>query len=396
MAQRASGPWLPEPTVRADISRRLQALSDEMAAVALGEIAADHPWFDELDAEFRSWIGLVVRAGVDGFVDWFSDRLSPDGPTNIFAAAPRALMRRVSLQQTVDLFRSTITSVEEQLGHVMPDIDPAILEGAILRYSREVAFDAAEVYARAAESRGRWDARIEAQVMDAVIRGDVDDTVISRATALGWHSPTGVCAVIGDLPEHSGGTDDLRHAAAKVGLDLLAAPQGERLVVVVGGTFTGEDEALAVVESLLDHFGPGPVVVGPVVTSLSLAATSARAANSGRRAAPAWPDAPRPVSAEALLPERALAGDGHARRQLARDIYQSLADQGPDMLQTVAVFFDEGSSIEATARRLFIHPNTVRYRLGKVADVTGYSPHTPRDAYAMRLALTLGRLMLLP
>lgn len=396
MAQRASGPWLPEPTVRADISRRLQALSDEMAAVALGEIAADHPWFDELDAEFRSWIGLVVRAGVDGFVDWFSDRLSPDGPTNIFAAAPRALMRRVSLQQTVELIRSTITSVEEQLGHVMPDIDPAILEGAILRYSREVAFDAAEVYARAAESRGRWDARIEAQVMDAVIRGDVDDTVISRATALGWHSPTGVCAVIGDLPEHSGGTDDLRHAAAKVGLDLLAAPQGERLVVVVGGTFTGEDEALAVVESLLDHFGPGPVVVGPVVTSLSLAATSARAANSGRRAAPAWPDAPRPVSAEALLPERALAGDGHARRQLARDIYQSLADQGPDMLQTVAVFFDEGSSIEATARRLFIHPNTVRYRLGKVADVTGYSPHTPRDAYAMRLALTLGRLMLLP
>lgn len=164
----------------------------------------------------------------------------------------------------------------------------------------------------------------------------------------------------------------------------------------MGGTFTGEDEALAVVESLLDHFGPGPVVVGPVVTSLSLAATSARAANSGRRAAPAWPDAPRPVSAEALLPERALAGDGHARRQLARDIYQSLADQGPDMLQTVAVFFDEGSSIEATARRLFIHPNTVRYRLGKVADVTGYSPHTPRDAYAMRLALTLGRLMLLP
>ncbi len=393
MAQWASGPWLPEPEVRAEISRRLQSLSDEMSTVALGEITVAHPWFDELDADFRSWIGLVVRAGVDGFVDWFSDESSPGGSTNIFAAAPRALMRRISLQQTVELIRSTITSVEEQLGHVMPDIDPAILDAAILRYSREVAFDAAEVYARAAESRGRWDARLEAQVMDAVIRGDVDDTVISRATALGWHSPPGVCAVIGDIADQSGATEDLRHAASRVGLDLLAAPQGERLVIVVGGSFTNDEEALAVVESLVEHFGPGPVVAGPVVESLALAATSARAASAGLRAAPAWPDAPRPVSAESLLPERALAGDGHARRQLAKDIFAPLAEHSSDLLSTVSVFFDEGSSIEATARRLFIHPNTVRYRLGKIADVTGYSPHSPRDAYALRLALTLGRLM---
>lgn len=393
MAQRASGPWLPEPQVRAQIAQGLQAVSDEMATTALADISSTYSWFGELDAEYRSWIGLVVRAGVDGFVDWFSDKPTPDGPTNIFAAAPRALMRRISLQQTVELIRATISSVEDQLRHVMPAADQPILDIAIVRYSREVAFDAAEVYARAAESRGRWDARIEAQVMDAVIRGDVDDTVISRATTLGWRPNAGVCVVIGDLAERPGATEDLRHAASRAHLDLLATPQGERLIVVLGGPFVNDTEAVGAVEPLAEHFGPGPVVVGPVVEALPLAATSARAAMSGFRAAPAWPDAPRPVAAASLLPERALSGDGHARRQLARELYQPLADHSGDLLLTLSVFFDEESSIEATARKLFIHPNTVRYRLGKVTDVTGYSPHASRDAYALRLALTLGRLL---
>ena len=41
---------------------------------------------------------------------------------------------------------------------------------------------------------------------------------------------------------------------------------------------------------------------------------------------------------------------------------------------------------------LFVHPNTVRYRLRRVADVTGVVPTEPRGAFALRLALALGRL----
>lgn len=64
-----------------------------------------------------------------------------------------------------------------------------MLENAVLHFSREIAFDAAEVYARAAEARGAWDARLEALVMDAVVRGDADDAVTSRASTLGWQHP---------------------------------------------------------------------------------------------------------------------------------------------------------------------------------------------------------------
>jgi DNA-binding PucR family transcriptional regulator len=41
---------------------------------------------------------------------------------------------------------------------------------------------------------------------------------------------------------------------------------------------------------------------------------------------------------------------------------------------------------------LYVHPNTVRYRLRKVAEVTGWDPLDAREAYVLQTALALGRL----
>jgi DNA-binding PucR family transcriptional regulator len=134
------------------------------------------------------------------------------------------------------------------------------------------------------------------------------------------------------------------------------------------------------------------VVVGPLVPDLVHGSISARAAAAGLRAAPGWPDAPRPVTSDDLLPERALSGDGHARRQLVTDVFAPLRESGSSILETVSTFLDHGSSIERTARAMFVHANTVRYRLRRAAEVTGLSPNDPRHAYTYRVALTLGRL----
>jgi DNA-binding PucR family transcriptional regulator len=144
--------------------------------------------------------------------------------------------------------------------------------------------------------------------------------------------------------------------------------------------------------AVVQHFGEGPVVVGPVVPDLLRASISARAATAGLRAAPGWPEAPRPVTSDDLLPERALSGDGHARRQLVQEVYVPLTEAGAATLDTVSEFFDHGGSIEGTARAMFVHPNTVRYRLRRAAEVTGLTPSDPRHAYTYRVALTLGRL----
>jgi DNA-binding PucR family transcriptional regulator len=69
-----------------------------------------------------------------------------------------------------------------------------------------------------------------------------------------------------------------------------------------------------------------------------------------------------------------------------------LADAGPALGETLDAYLDSGGAIEACARKLFVHPNTVRYRLKRITDFTGRDPTLPRDAYVLRVAATLGRL----
>ncbi len=384
--------WWPAPEARAASARELGAEAAGLTTRALARIAADHPWFGELDAEHRSWITVVARAGIDGFISWFASGGEGADPSAAFDAAPRALARRIALNQTVDLVRSTIETVEERIA-TMPESEQLPLRIGILRYSREIAFAAAKVYARAAEARGAWDTRLEAMVVDAVLRGDADESVVSRASTLGWLATPDIAVAIGTAPQDPvRAVESIRAAAQAESLDVLAAPQGDRLVVVLGGRLPSTPELVATVAGFVDQFGPGQVVVGPVVHSLGEAVGSARAALSGLRSAAAWPQAPRPVAAVDLLPERALAGDGHARRALSTELYQPLVAAG-DLVDTLASFFEQNSSIEGTARALFVHPNTVRYRLRRIQDITGYSPTDARDAYALRLALTLGRLL---
>jgi DNA-binding PucR family transcriptional regulator len=391
---------LPSAKSRATIAKRLSGVTGAMTTATIAEMESRHPWFRRLDAEDRSWITLVAQAGIDGFVKWFADP-DPNGPTtsDVFASAPRELARKITLHQTVELVRTTIDVVEAQIDQVMPRGDRPILHAAIVQYSREVAFAAAEIYARAAELRGAWDARLEALVVDAVLRGETDETVLSRASTLGWRSAAAVVVVVGPAPElePAQALEAVRHASAIAGVDMLGAVQGDRMIVILGGNaLTSTDHAADVVRRFAGAFGPGPVVVGPPVEHLMDASSSTREALAGFRAAAAWPEAPRPVTSHDLLPERALSGDGHARRELARSLYDPLASAGGGLLETLVTFFDQGSSVEAAARSLFVHANTVRYRLRRIHEISGYSPTEPRDAYALRLALTLGRLLKRP
>ncbi len=352
-------------------------------------------WLRDASAEDRSWIGLVVQAGIREFVTWFRQPdQAPEVTSEVFGAAPGTLAGVVSLQQTVAMVRTTIEVVEDQLTETVGEQDAAVVHEAITRYAREVAFATAEVYARAAELRGAWDARLEALVVDSLLRGELDADLGSRVSALGWQEMGAVAVVLGPVPHeaaegfHASVVDHVRRAAGEAGYEALAAVHGDRLVVVLGGVSLPG----AAAESLVTHFGPGPVVVGPTVTNLVGAVHSARLASAALQAAPGWPEAPRPVSCEALLPERVLVGDADARRQLVDEVFLPLRDLGGAVLETTAAYLDSGGSVEATARALYVHANTVRYRLRRAADAVGLSPQVPRDAYTLHIALAVGNL----
>jgi DNA-binding PucR family transcriptional regulator len=301
----------------------------------------------------------------------------------------------------VELVRTTIEVVEEGIGRIAQGpVESAALREGVLRYSREIAFAAAQVYAQAAELRGAWDARLEALVVDELMRGDtLDDTVRSRAAALGWDSQADLVVIVGSTPEPLDGKDDVNqhtalvvdavHRAARhARLTVLTGVQSDRLVVIIGGA----TDPLAATRALSAEFGPGPLVIGPIVEDLLSAGLSAQAALSALRAAPAWPDAPRPVLAAELLPERALAGDEAAKAQLVAEVFRPLESAGSALLETVSAYLEQAASLESAARMLFVHPNTVRYRLKRVTDLTGLNPAQPRAAFTLHVALALGRL----
>ncbi len=385
----------PAAAPRSRASAALLRSTGVLSTTAMARMETDLPWFHDLSAEDRSWVGLIVQAGIRGFVDWYEHEAGAPAAANalaasVFGAAPRALAGVITLQQTVDLVRLSIEVVESSVDDLLDPADLPDVHHAVLRYAREVAFATAEVYARAAEVRGAWDARLEALVVDAVLRSETDEALLSRASALGWPAGARVTVVLGAVPARRSETDvfeEVRRSARAAGLDALCAVQGERLVVLLGGV----SDHHAAAESVAPLFGPGAVVVGPVVDDLAGASVSARAALSAHRAASGWPEAPRPVRSSDLLPERALAGDGHARRHLVEEIYLPLAQARGTLIETLAAYFDHGASLEATARALFVHPNTVRYRLRQAGELTGYSPTDARDAFTLAIALVLGR-----
>jgi hypothetical protein len=384
----------PEPRghVREETIQRLERAMGSLGTDAMASMDQRLAWFRAMSAENRSWIGLVAQAGIAAFVDWVKHpgRGRPSVAGEVFGTAPRELARAVSLQQTVEMVRITIDVVEARVDELAAPGGEAELREAVLRYTREIAFGAAQIYARTAEARGAWDARLEALVVDSLVRGEIDEGLQSWASALNWSSSP-VAVIVGsvDGSEPEGLIDEMRAIVRRSGFDLLAGVHGSRLVVVLGGTA----DPLAAARQLAGRFGAGPVVVGPALGDLQSATRSAAAALSGLRASAGWPDSPRPVMAGDLLPERALDGDAEARAELVSEVYEPLRRGGSALLDTVITYLEQGSSLEATARLLFVHPNTVRYRLRRVSELTGLTPTEGRAGFTLWVAIVLGRLI---
>lgn len=382
------------PKTKAQTLAWLRTISGELSTATLKRLEDTLPWYGDMPPGRRSAVGLVAQAGITSFISWFEDpKSTPWIAADVFGAAPRELLRSVSLQQTLQLIRITVEVVEQRVKE-----GDDVLREAILLYSREIAFAAADVYARAAEARGLWDARLEALVVDSILSGEYDNELPSRIAALGWNGHGEVCVLVGTTPRILD-VDQLRRTARHLDADVLIGVQGNRLVLVIGRAEPAPAESedakpplpfLEIAKQLEPGFGPGHLVLGHEVETLVDASKSARAALAGFAVARSWRNAPRPTLADDLLPERAFAGDSLARSTLINRIYKPLQAHSTELLATLWCYLDNGRSLEATARELFVHPNTVRYRLKRISEVIGWDATGAREALILQSALIVG------
>ena len=380
-------------SVPESLLRRLKQYSGRFSTQAVTVMQERLPFFAELEASQRASLALVVQTAVASFVEWMTDPHSNVNYTaRAFELMPQDLTRRMPLRHSVDMLRVTMEYFEEVAPVLTRDEEQlTALTVGIMKYSRDLAFSAATAYADAAEARGSWDSRMEASVVDAVVRGDTGPELLSRAAALNWDTTAPATVVVGTPPlgREDRASQDVRDLAARHGRAALIDVHGTYLVAIVSGQLTQTEKVFG---DLLGAFSDGPVVIGPTAPMLTAAYHSASEAISGMNAVAGWRGAPRPVLARELLPERALMGDPSAIAALHTDVMRPLADAGPTLTETLDAYLDCGGAIEACARKLFVHPNTVRYRLRRIADFTGRDPTLPRDAYVLRVAATVGHL----
>ncbi len=366
----------------------LRSITGELATATLQRLDDTLPWYRDMPPVRRASVGLVAQAGISSFVAWYDDPDSqPWVAADVFSAAPRELLRSISLQETLQLIRVVVQVVEDT---VVPN-DPNLRESVLL-YSREIAFSAADVYARAAEARGLWDARLEALVVDSILSGEHEEELASRIAALGWRARGAVAVLIGTCSNNID-LDAMRRSGRKNSADLLLGIHGNRLIAVVGRVeeLAAKQKSFAELAlSLKPHFSSGALVLGPEVTSISEAHNSARAALAGFAVMKNWDKPSGVLLADDLLAERALAGDMLAKTTLVEKIFKPLSAHSPELLQTLTAYLESGRSLETTARVLFVHANTVRYRLKKISEIIGWDATGSREAFILQVAIVLG------
>lgn len=149
-------------------------------------------------------------------------------------------------------------------------------------------------------------------------------------------------------------------------------------------------------EKICSVFAPSkkPICVSSLVEGVSEISSELTATLASIAVAPAVKHLPQIIHTDDVLPERALIGDSTAFNTLYNKVYQSLAPYSNDdpTLETIDMFLRFGGALDQTAHELNVHPNTVRYRLRKVAQTTGWDATDPRAAYVLQTAITIGRI----
>ncbi len=83
----------------------------------------------------------------------------------------------------------------------------------------------------------------------------------------------------------------------------------------------------------------------------------------------------------------------HYQREFCQNSLKDLADpqNGDDfeLIQTLTSYFNNNFHITATARELYVHPNTVKYRLAKCQEKLSWNVHDAGETLCIRMALLI-------
>jgi len=395
----------------------LEALAGEMLAEA-AELAVGCTTYlvetmpDLQDAEQLHW--EETRASTEANLDQVARLIrAGDPPESLVVPVEtarwvRGLVRRgIGLPALLRAFRLGHFWLWERWSHALPDRvpDPAVRDAIgdrlsvfLFGYIDRISDVLVDTYGTERDRASRSSVQQRAETARAVLAGDpvdVDDASRRLGYDLRRHH---VALRITASPDAAGALDDAAHEAARAvgSSDPLVIPTGMTCTDVWVGSFDRPgDDLLPRIEA---HEPPSgiTVAVGDVARGPDGFRRSHEQACHATRVAGLAGPAATPVTAYRRVElVSLLAADLPRARAFAEDRLGALGAAGDAtrrLRETVLLFLATGGSAGRTAERLFVHPNTVTYRIKRAEQLLG-RPITddPTElACALRLVAVLG------
>nr|WP_203634521.1 helix-turn-helix domain-containing protein [Streptomyces sp. SID10815] len=250
------------------------------------------------------------------------------------------------------------------------------------RYAEAVA---AAYRERAAELTSHVRARRSA-LAEALFTGVVTDRTLweaARELGLPEHGPYAVAVAAGGEPPEGerGARDALLQARLPFVWEALA---GQHVALIALPGAAAEDTCLRVLRRTGARVGLSPCFssLRDTPQALRFARRALSVLEGTGPGVVRFDDDPLAMVVSAAAPEAA-----HLVEVVLRPVLGLPAAERSRLLRTLEHWFAAAGSAAGAARSLFVHPNTVRYRLRRVEELTGRSLSDPRATADIRAAL---------
>lgn len=388
-AQSVGVPWrsLP-PAVAEALAPHLPTVADEIITA----IRRDVP---EYRRPLEGPFGQALRLGVEEALRRFIAMLGRDEPAaasgnELYVQLGRAEMRSGrGIDALLAAYRVGARVAWRrfaQLGKaagLSPDVLYDLAE-AIFAYIDELSAESIEGYAlEQADSVGERQQR--RQRLLTLLLADAPDPTLVRAAAeqCGWALPRTLAIALTD--------ERAVVVAGRLGERALVAQHEEFTCAVIA-----DPGAPASRRELARGLRGAPAVIGPEVGLLEAARSYEGARRLLALARTGALDEGGPLFADDHPTELVLAADADALGRLARRALGELAAQPPAtrvrLVETLEAWLSVQGRIERMARELAVHPQTVRYRLGRLRALLGDRLDDPDGRLQLELALRALRL----
>lgn len=279
--------------------------------------------------------------------------------------------------------------------------DPAEVTkyGELVKMTAEMYLEQADLLEKA-----RWDKRMKEDFLLSVIHAEPGDQAMLRLQAeqigLKPDKPRVACILELTDEQDADSVPTLRRVVelleGRPTIDLIAIRNTRQIVLFKPHLHPRKPnmdicEGIRQIRKLLEEkqIAPLRIAVGKAYSGIDGLIASYRSAQDTMRAGQAILPEHTVYYSEDMPNETVLANVGRSwvtdeMEQMWQRFIQE--DRSGELRQTLQVYYEESGEQQRIAQRLAIHRNTLRYRLQRIADVTGKDPKSFRDLFTLMSA----------